>query len=131
MEKQTYNHLSSEERDKIAVLRAQGLSLGDIATAISRDKSTVFRELNRSKTSVYNVYLPHKADARDRERKHHSGRRPRLKNTSSLNSKQDGLLNRYPADFLMIILVYRLAMRQFTRIYMPKRRVKQSILYLV
>lgn len=78
--KNTYTHLSSEERDKIAVLRARGLSYGSIARAIDRDKSTVFRELGRNRSPVYNVYLPHKADGRARDRKERSGKRPRLKN---------------------------------------------------
>jgi IS30 family transposase len=77
--KNKYKHLSSEERDKIAVLRAKGLSCGAIAGAIARDKSTVFRELYRNRSPVYNVYLPHKADARARDRKCNSGKRPRLK----------------------------------------------------
>lgn len=75
-----YKHLSSEERDKIAVLRARGLSYGAIAEAIARDKSTVYRELNRNRSPVYNVYLPHRADGRARDRKSESGKRPRLKN---------------------------------------------------
>lgn len=78
--KNIYKHLSSEERDKIAILRAKGLSYETIALAIARDKTTVYRELNRNKSSVYNVYLPHKANARAKERKRNSGKRPRLKN---------------------------------------------------
>lgn len=75
-----YKHLSSEERDKIAVLRARGCSYGSIARAIDRDKTTVFRELNRNRSPVYNVYLPHKADGRAKGRKSRSGKRQRLKN---------------------------------------------------
>jgi IS30 family transposase len=75
-----YKHLSCEERDKIAVLRARGLSYGSIARAIDRDKATVYRELGRNRSPVYNVYLPHKADGRARDRKSGSGERPRLKN---------------------------------------------------
>jgi IS30 family transposase len=78
MEK-TYCQLSSEERDKIAILRAQGLSLEKIAQAIGRNKSTVPRELKRNKSPIYNVYLPHKADFRAKERKHKAGKRKRLK----------------------------------------------------
>ncbi len=78
--KNIYKHLSSEERDKIAVLRARGCSYGSIARAIDRDKTTVFRELNRNRSPVYNVYLPHKADKRAKDRKSGSGKRPRLKN---------------------------------------------------
>jgi len=77
--KNIYKHLSSEERDKIAVLRARGLSYETIALTIGRDKSTIYRELNRNKSPVYNVYLPHKANARAKERKSKSGKRPRLK----------------------------------------------------
>jgi IS30 family transposase len=78
MEK-TYCQLSSEERDKIAILRAQGLSLEKIAQAIGRHKSTISRELKRNKSPIYNVYLPHKADFRSKERKHNAGKRKRLK----------------------------------------------------
>lgn len=75
-----YTHLSCEERDKIAVLRARGYSHGSIARAIDRDKSTVFRELNRNRSPIYNVYLPHKADKRAKDRKCKASKRPRLKN---------------------------------------------------
>ncbi|MCP4255882.1 MAG: helix-turn-helix domain-containing protein [Candidatus Scalindua sp.] len=34
--KNNYKHLSSEERDKIAVLRVQGISLNNIAKRITR-----------------------------------------------------------------------------------------------
>lgn len=78
--KNTYKQLSSEERDKIAILRAQGASFKAISEAIGRDKSTVCREFQRNSTLVYDVYLPHKAEARAKERKHKAGKRPRLKN---------------------------------------------------
>lgn len=77
--KKTYIQLSSEERDKIAILRVQGLSLEKIAFAIGRNKSTISRELKRNKSPIYNVYLPHKADLRAKERKHKAGKRKRLK----------------------------------------------------
>jgi IS30 family transposase len=79
--KNAYKHLSSEERDKIAILRVKGLSYGSIAKVIDRDKSTIYREYERNKSPIYNVYLPHKADVRSGERKCKSGIRPRLKNT--------------------------------------------------
>lgn len=78
--KNTYSQLSSEERDQIAILRAQGKPLSDIAKIIGRNKSTVSRELNRNKTSTYNVYLPHKAHERAKQRKQQAAKRPRLKN---------------------------------------------------
>lgn len=78
--KKKYNQLSSEERDKIAILRAKGIPIGDIAKQIGRNKSTISRELNRNSTSIYNIYLPHRADERAKERKREAGKRDRLKN---------------------------------------------------
>ena len=78
--KSNYKHLSSEERDKIAVLRAQGNSLNKIAKMINRNKSTISRELKRNSSSTYDVYLPHKANQRAKSRKQLSGKRQRLKN---------------------------------------------------
>ena len=69
MHKQTYKHLSSEERDHIAVLRAQGFKASEIARLINRDKVTISREMRRNKSPVYDCYLPHKADERAKERK--------------------------------------------------------------
>lgn len=80
MHKKTYKHLSSEERDYIAVLRAQGLRASEIARLINRDKGTISREISRNRSPIYDCYLPHKADERAKERKCKSGRRPRLKN---------------------------------------------------
>ncbi|MFQ5681551.1 MAG: helix-turn-helix domain-containing protein [Candidatus Omnitrophota bacterium] len=65
--KNTYKQLSSEERDKIAVLRAQRISFRAIAKATGRNKSAICRELRRNSAFVYNVYLPHRADARAKE----------------------------------------------------------------
>jgi len=78
--KNNYKHLSSEERDKIAVLRAQGNSLNNIAKMINRNKSTISRELKRNSSPTYDVYLPHKANHRAKSRKQLSGKRQRLKN---------------------------------------------------
>lgn len=78
--KNNYKHLSSEERDKIAILRAQGNSLNKIAKMINRNKSTISRELKRNSSPTYDVYLPHKANQRAKSRKQLSGTRQRLKN---------------------------------------------------
>ncbi len=80
MKSQIYLQLSSEERDKIAVLRAKGFSVSAIARNIGRDKSTVSRELRRNGTKKRRLYWPHKAQQRAKERKEQSGQRPRLKN---------------------------------------------------
>ncbi len=76
--KNKYNQLTSEERDKIAILRAQGKSLPLIASMIDRNKSTISRELRRNRTPVYNVYLPHKAHQRAITKKQSAGKRLRL-----------------------------------------------------
>ena len=43
-----YSHLTAEERDRIADLKAAGLSLRAIARALGRAASTVSRELRRN-----------------------------------------------------------------------------------
>ncbi len=78
--KNNYKHLSSEERDKIAILRSQGYSLNKIAKMINRNKSTISRELRRNSSPTYDVYLPHKANQRAKSRKQLSEKRSRLKN---------------------------------------------------
>ena len=41
----SYSHLSEDERDQIGVLRAAGRSMGAIARALCRAKTTISREL--------------------------------------------------------------------------------------
>jgi IS30 family transposase len=43
-----YSHLSDDERDQIAILRAAGRSMGAIARALGRAKTTISRELQRN-----------------------------------------------------------------------------------
>ncbi len=79
--KSKYNHLTSDERDKIAILRAEGKSLTLISNMIDRDKSTISRELRRNRTPVYDIYLHHKAHQRAITRRQSAGKRLRLKNS--------------------------------------------------
>ena len=79
MEKLNYKHLSSEERDKIAYLRAQDKSISDIANSIGRNKGTISRELKRNRSPIYNVYLANKAHERAVKRKHESVQRQRIR----------------------------------------------------
>lgn len=74
-----YKHLTADERDRIAVLRAEGKSLGDIAKALRRDKSTMSRELRRNRSPVYNCYCANTAQRRVERRKREAGERERLK----------------------------------------------------
>jgi len=88
----TYNHLSSHERDLLAVLRSQGHSLRQIARVLGRDPGTVSRELRRNAPPIYTgYYLAHKAHRRSEERNCRSRTRPRLKTAG---------LRRYVADRL-------------------------------
>ena len=65
----TYNHLSSHERDLLAVLRSQGHTLRQIARTLGRDPGTISRELRRNAPPIYTgYYLAHKAHTRATER---------------------------------------------------------------
>ena len=75
-----YHHLSLDERDHIAVYRAQGLSLCEIARRLKRNKGTISRELHRNKAPVYDAYGACRAEKQARDRKRKAGQRPRLKN---------------------------------------------------
>jgi hypothetical protein len=56
-----YRQLSSDERDRIAVLHAAGHALGLIATAVSRSNAKISRELRRN-TCASGHYSPRHAD---------------------------------------------------------------------
>ena len=76
----TYRHLTADERDQLAVLRSQGLSLRAIARHLGRDPGTISRELGRNAAPLYRgVYLPHRAQARAEARWGRVGHRPRLR----------------------------------------------------
>ncbi|MBI3365832.1 MAG: helix-turn-helix domain-containing protein, partial [Ignavibacteriae bacterium] len=51
-----YHQLSLDERNHIAVYRAQGLSISEIARRLQRNKGTISRELQRNKAPIYNAY---------------------------------------------------------------------------
>src|SRR4030042_6319655 len=60
-----YQHLSKEERDLIAVLKAKGCSMRAIGENLGRDKATISRELHRNAPeSRKGYYLSHKAQER-------------------------------------------------------------------
>jgi IS30 family transposase len=80
-----YAQLTSEERDIIAVLRAQGKGPNEIARVVGRHKTTIYRELKRNKSPVYNVYLPHRAHER-------AAQRQRLKNEVIMNYVMNNLV---------------------------------------
>jgi IS30 family transposase len=45
---QSYSHPSEDKRDQIGVLRAAGQSMGAIARALCRAKTTISREVQRN-----------------------------------------------------------------------------------
>jgi IS30 family transposase len=49
-----YSHLSDEEREQIGLLKVLGHSIGTIARAIRRPKSTISRELSHNRLSAIN-----------------------------------------------------------------------------
>jgi|GEM_PF-940180 len=75
----TYTHLSLAERDRLTVLRAQGLSVNEIARRLKRNKSTVSRELERNRGPVYNSYGGGSAHNRSRQRRRLASQRELLK----------------------------------------------------
>jgi len=78
--KTTYQHLNSDDRDKLAVLRSKGLSIRAIAKDLGRSPATVSREFKRNAPPVHvGYYLAHKAQGRALARRRAAVRRPRLK----------------------------------------------------
>ncbi len=69
-----------DERDHIAVYRAQGLSLCEIGRRLKRNKGTISREVRRNKAPIYDAYGACRAQKQAKKRKHEAGQRPRLKN---------------------------------------------------
>ena len=75
-----YSHLTLSERDVITTMLAQKKTLGEIAKALNRSKSTISRELQRNSSPEYKLYLSHRAHGRASERRKRASERPRLKN---------------------------------------------------
>jgi len=75
-----YNHLNQEERELIAQYWYEGKSIGFIARALSRNKSSISRELSRNASAEYKRYTPCRAHARAEQRWIMVHQRPRLKN---------------------------------------------------
>ena len=81
----SYNQLTQEERDQLATLYAQRVSLSEIARQLHRNKSTISREISRNKAPIRRVYGACRAHNKAKERKQQAGHRPRLKNATIRN----------------------------------------------
>jgi IS30 family transposase len=86
-----YKHLSQEEREDIAARLSEGASVGDIAIAVGRNKSTISRELRRNSPPERRRYVPCRAHARACERKTTANQHERLKNDFIRQYVKDGL----------------------------------------
>lgn len=86
-----YKHLSQSEREHIANLLSEGTTLGDIALALGRNKSTISRELARNSPPERRRYTPCRAHARACERKTAANTHERLKNDFIRQYVKDGL----------------------------------------
>lgn len=53
----SYKHLTIEDRSKIEVLYHQGYTANQIAQAIGRHRSTIYRELKRVQSASYDAQL--------------------------------------------------------------------------
>lgn len=73
--------LTEEERDRIAVLYAQGISVREIGRLLEREHSTILRELKRNRFGQgYNaIHAQHRAE----ERKSNAGKRHPLKDKTT------------------------------------------------
>ena len=80
MAHRTYSQLCLEERDRLAILRAQGFSINEIARRLQRNKSTISRELQRNHGIVYHSYGGGSAHRRAQQRRRQASRRERLRN---------------------------------------------------
>ncbi len=77
--KKQYKQLTSNERDLIAIHQATGFSISDIAKMLSRNKSTISRELTRNAAKSTQVYLSNQAHKRAKNRKKQAAMKEELK----------------------------------------------------
>jgi IS30 family transposase len=87
----TYHQITSEERYRLSALRKQGWSTGEIAAALGRHRSTIWREVHRN-AKVDGSYRPTKAIEYAGARRRRS-RRNRQFDTQQL-ALVEGLLQR-------------------------------------
>jgi IS30 family transposase len=78
--RKTYFQISREERDKIAIWRAEGCSIREVARRLKRDHSSILREIRRNAASVNKgYYLPSRAHDRAASRKQEAAQRSKMK----------------------------------------------------
>lgn len=75
-----YKHLTLLERERVAILKAEGLSIRAIARTLDRDHGTISRELRRNDWEVHPGYYPCIANSLAGERKSKACEKYRLRN---------------------------------------------------
>jgi len=76
-----YAHLTTDERDRLAVLRSHGKTIRAIARILRRNPGTISRELKRNGTPINEcAYLAHKAQQRSELRRGKASRHKRIPN---------------------------------------------------
>lgn len=80
--KKGYVQLKLEERDKLAILKAEGKSIREIARVLNRDHSTIVRELKRNAAQINkDYYLPSKAQQQASARKKEAAHRCKIQDS--------------------------------------------------
>jgi transposase, IS30 family len=72
-----YRQLSVEERHQIAAMRAQGVTMGVISSMLMRHRSTVYREVERNRSSYDGAYRAVRAGEKTNGRRRRSRRNRR------------------------------------------------------
>ena len=94
-----YSHLSDDEREQIGLAEALGHSIGAIAQAIGRPKSTVWRELCRNRLPS-GRYSPLHAAGAYQLRRRRAARIERDRALRRRSARSDWSLHAFTAEFL-------------------------------
>ncbi len=82
-----YRQLTSQERDLLGILLAEGHTQAEVGRRVGRNKSTISREIRRNGPRIRKrFYLPHKAEARSIERRN---------STHQIRRMRDGRIKKY------------------------------------
>ena len=135
-----YNHLTSEERDLIAVRNAEGKVQEEIAREIGRSASTISRELRRNKSSK-DLYLATEADKQANLRKSKAHQRTRIPDEFTRQYIKDriiqdqwtpeqisGRLKRdYPEHYVSHETIYQYIYNEYPELglHLPRKRYKR------
>ena len=99
--KKPYKHLSKEDRDHIAVLLGQGISIREIGRKLDRSDTTILREIQRNRRdSRREMYLPHKAQERAEQRHRTGHKHKRLGSFTLQHDIEQMLMNKWSPEII-------------------------------